>query len=104
MLKVNNNLLVAVLVIIIISLLFIVFYRKPTAVYYEPFDPKPYEDSIKALKDAQNKLDWELIKAYNSLDSIKEIPAKIIYVYEKQKAFIPNATTRQLDSIIRANI
>jgi hypothetical protein len=101
---INKNLIIVVLAIAVASLLFILSQKKQEVTIHEPFDPTPYQDSIKVLKDAQNKLDWELVKAYNSLDSIKELPVRIIQIYEKHKATIPNATVRQLDSIIRTNI
>jgi len=96
--------------VIILILLGIVIFRKPID-NYTPFDAKPYlekiknlEEENKKLRSENNKIDKENIMWQAAYDSLESSKPKIKIVYAPQKAFIPNATDTQLDSIIRANL
>lgn len=96
--------------IIIFILLGMVIFRKPIDGYI-PFDKTPYTKKIKELevensqlhKD-NDKIDKDNTRWKASFDSLEALKPKIKIIYEPQKAFIPNSTDSQLDSIIRSNI
>lgn len=109
----NNKIVIPAFIgmgVAILILLGIVIFRKPQSTETK-FDKTPYVEKIKALEE-ENKLlhkdntlkDSVISKVTKEYDVLQKSKTIIKTIYAPQKAFIPNATDLQLDSIIRANL
>ena len=88
--------------VVIFSLILYIIYRKPV-IETNPDITKQLRDSITLLTNQINQEKTYTQRSKEITDSLLSLPPKVKVVYHDQKVFNKSATTKQLDSIARAN-
>ena len=103
-----NKTLIALLAIILVLVVYIIFKGNPST--DESFDPTALREQIR-IKDSTATHWEEEADAWHSLantlgdksDSLENLKPVIQHHYDKKYTFNANATSSQLDSVIRAS-